>query len=139
MKHRPTKPLPLLMILTFSWLVTYQLCDATEDTVEDLDAQVVVAAQTNLSLSAPQAPDTDPDAFVPQVQDQALVTGQSFIMQHSYVVVVPFEKSVTLASGITRIERDHSPPEHCDVLPSHLGHSNNPFVVSIQSNAPPAA
>jgi hypothetical protein len=139
MKLRQSRPLPLFMILVFSWLVTYQLCDATEDTVEDLNARAQIAAQPNPSLSAPQAPDTDPDTLVPQVRDQALVTGQSYTADQGHFVTLPSEKFATVANLVDGMEQNHSPPGYGEVLPDRIGHSNEPFVSSIQSNAPPAA
>src|ERR1700730_6998744 len=92
MKRKQCKPLPLLMILVFSWLVTYQLCDATEDMVENLNDQAVVVDQIYPSLSAPQTPESEPDAFIPQVQDQALVTSQVHLPHRGQSVSMPQEK-----------------------------------------------
>jgi hypothetical protein len=139
MKRPQRKPLPLLMVLVFSWLVTYQLCDATEDTVEDLNDRAVVVAQPHPSLSAPQLPETEPDALVPQVQDQALVTGNIVLEHRTQTISLPQVETPAAASAPTRTVLDHHPPGWQTACASHVGHSNNLFVSSIQSNAPPAA
>jgi hypothetical protein len=139
MRRPQRKPLPLLMVLVFSWLVTYQLCDATEDTVEDMSDRAVVVAQPQPSLSAPQAPENEPDALVPQVQDQALVTDHVVLERQTQSISLPQGETVAATAAPLQILGDHHPPGLQIACTSHVGHSNNLFVSTAQSNAPPAA
>src|SRR5438445_8296696 len=139
MPRKRTKPFPLLMVLVFSWLVTYQLCDATEHMLEDLNDRASVAAQPHPSLSTPQMPETEPDALIPQVQNQALVTGQVPLMHQGQSISLPLEKVNVVTSAPTRIPQDHHPPGSQNDSLCRVRHSNNPFVSSVQRNAPPAA
>ncbi len=67
------RALLLAVLLTFSWLQGYQLCDASEDTTETL--QNVIAPAHNLRHAAMTAPDNEYDTAIPLVVDQTLQPG----------------------------------------------------------------
>jgi len=134
------------LLFAFAWLWTYQLCDASEDAIENLDARAEIAAHQHASLRAPLLPDNDPDVLLAPVVDNTLMQSSTV----SILSVSPFVKEglrgISQHGPVVKIASNSpaspfakgGPPTSSNHRP-HIGHSNQPFVSSIQSNAPPAA
>ena len=66
------KALHLVVLLIFAWLQSYQLCDASEDTAEDLGHRTQAINHQHVSLASLSAPDQEFDTSIPLVVGQTL-------------------------------------------------------------------
>ena len=66
------KTLPVALVLMFSWLQLYQVCDASEDTIEVVSGRLETLSQKGPILHNPAAPDDDPDTAMPFVAGEFL-------------------------------------------------------------------
>ena len=66
------KILHLVVFLVFAWLQTYQLCDASEDTAEDLGHLSQAINHQYVSLASISTPDQEYDTAIPLVIGQTL-------------------------------------------------------------------
>lgn len=126
------------MIFVFSWLVTYQLCDATEDFIEDANASASMAAFKQGAFTTPARAD-DVEISVPQVQDQAIVSAAPAVHPQFVSESIHSNEHLVLLALIPQTISDHSPPGRTSGAPALIGHTNEPYVASAQSLAPPAA
>jgi hypothetical protein len=65
------------MVLAFSWLQIYQVCDASEDTMEVVSGRLETLSQKGPILHCPAAPDDDANSPIP------LVAGE--VLSHSHI------------------------------------------------------
>jgi hypothetical protein len=135
------KPFAVFVVLVFFWLQTYQLCDASEDTIEDLPVAAQMSAGSRAVLSTPTPPDDDMDGNIPSVFDQTLVHGHVFILSPLAAgrLLTHSSHAATDTLALKPTLRDHSPPGRPLVSPAAIGSSNEPFILSSRSLAPPAA
>ena len=63
----------------FSWLQIYQVCDASEDTMEVVSGRLETLSQRGPILHSPAAPDDDVDTAIP------FVAGE--VLSHSHIQV----------------------------------------------------
>jgi hypothetical protein len=133
------KAVALVVLLLFSWLQTYQLCDASEDTIEDLPNKAQMAAGHQSFLSRPAIPDDDADDQVPQVFEQTLLP--SAISQATPLVlsrILPVQQNfVFVLLAIAPASKDLSPPDVRASTTDTIGCCNQTFVASTRSLAPP--
>jgi hypothetical protein len=66
------KVLAWSLLVTFSWLQIYQVCDASEDTMEAVTGRLESLSQKGPILHSPAAPDNDPDVNLPFVGGEVL-------------------------------------------------------------------
>jgi hypothetical protein len=104
------KALPLAVLLMFSWLQGYQLCDASEDTTETL--QDVIAPTHNPQHAAITAPDEEYDTAIPLVVGQTLQPGTIQITQSLVHQAVPSFSQPTASGAILSLIQDKSPPTY---------------------------
>ncbi len=66
------KTLPIALVLMFSWLQIYQVCDASEDTMEVVSGRLETLSQKSPILHSPAAPDDDSNSPIPLVAGEVL-------------------------------------------------------------------
>ena len=130
----------LLLLAVVTWLTGYQICDASEDAAEQIAACVQIAL-AGTSFSAPTAPDEDADALIPIVVGQSLTLQSVLLEAPQRISWIPRGLHQTPASALITLDHhDLSPPGRWEFLSSDLlGHSNQRWIPSIRSLAPPAA
>lgn len=135
------KAVAVVILLLFAGLQTYQLCDASQDLIEDLPSNSQVASRHETFLSRPVAPDDDADDQIPQVFDQTLMPSAfSLIGSLALSQTLFVEQDVVLASAaVAPVPKDLSPPVVRDANSNCLGYSNQTFVATLRSLAPPVA
>ena len=60
------------VLVAFSWLQLYQICDASEDTIEYVSARIDTLSHQGPILHSPAAPDDDLDVNLPFVGGEVL-------------------------------------------------------------------
>jgi hypothetical protein len=133
------KTLSLVLVLVFSWLQTYQLCDASEDIIQDLPDMAQITSGHKTTLSEAPAPDEDADAQIPQVFEQTLTQGGESTLSPLIAVEwqLPFQSRVLASFVDVPDSRSLSPPN--DLSTGLVGHSNDVFIPSKRTLAPPLA
>lgn len=126
-------------LLLFLWLQAYQLCDASEDVVEDFPVAMQLWSAHGLLLSAAIPPDDDDDSAIPSVFDQTLTHGKEFVAfpptALEWTTTTP---PVALDARVVIPDtRSLSPPN--GGCADRIGHSNHVVVPSRGTLAPPAA
>jgi len=124
------RALTFSVLLAFTWLQTYQFCDASEDVLESIPASVPTPTlvEASVCLNAPAVSADDPDDLIPSVYDGTLEPD-------SVVFIAPAEPSILWRTGPAIV----SPPRRI------LSNRNGPsppgpvflLVASLQSLAPP--
>ena len=125
------RALSLSVLLAFTWLQTYQFCDASEDVLESIPASVPTPTHVEASvcLNAPAVSADDPDDLIPSVYDGTLepnsviliaAVGPSILWRTGLPIVLPPRRILLNRNG-------PSPPGPV-FLP----------VASLRSLAPPA-
>ena len=126
-----------LVVLIFFWLQTYQLCDASEDTVKALPIAVQLRSAPRPTFSAPIPHDNDEDAGIPSVFDQTLIQGR----ESAASPLTPMKWEATsqpfalVSMVVVPDSRSLSPPNESSLC--LVGHSNDVFTPSNSTLAPP--
>ena len=99
------------ILVAFSWLQLYQICDASEDTIEIVSARLETLSHSRPSLQTPAAPDDDADASIPFVAGEVL-THDTVQMTPNIVVSESISPTCLFAevSAMTVSPQGLSPP-----------------------------
>ena len=104
------KAIPLAVLVMFSWLQGYQLCDASEDAVEAL-VDAVATPCKNPVLAALPATDDDIDAAIPMVMGQTHSMGRVELAKPVFsYLAAPLILQVVQAVPTSRAAQGRSPP-----------------------------
>jgi hypothetical protein len=117
------KILPVTLVLVFSWLQLYQVCDASEDTMEVVSGRLETLSQKGPILRSPAAPDDDANNPIPLVAGEVLSHGN---IQFGYPEVSLLVASAQNLSPPGRRLTADSPPVSSLVLDRSPVHSLAP-------------
>jgi hypothetical protein len=132
----------LLLFASLSSLMTFQICEASEDAVQSIALDLQIAAARGTFVSTPPVSEDDFDANLPDVLGQTLTPGSVASLFISHLVSWSSHGVGDVSSiGLLNDPRnDRSPPGRSDALPLVTFHySNQCFIACLRSLAPPAA
>jgi hypothetical protein len=104
----------LVVLLTFAWLQSYQLCDASEDTAEDLGNTIQAISHQHVSRASLSTPDQEFDTSIPLVVGQTLDTSRVSLRKlatRSHAINRQFQPAQTVS--LVQTLQNHSPPGIC--------------------------